>query len=104
MFKKGDKRINYNGRPKGSKNKIGILAKEWILKAFYDRIQELDDLEFKELFKGVVSLTPKENKLEIDTDLLINVVKHDALPDKTNIIDVDKTNDTDSVSLDNGNT
>ncbi len=70
-FVKGDKRINYAGRPKGSKNKLTIV-KDNLVKILSKRLQdpkELAKIDIKDLIRFVGSIVPKDMHLKVAPDV-----------------------------------
>ena len=96
-FVKGDTRINYAGRPKGSLNKDTKLRQE-IEDAIRGRLKELKTMPIKDLTKIWASLQPKDMSLSVkpDVEFISNVPRPmidsstqgviDATPDEDKLI------------------
>lgn len=83
---------NPNGRPKGAKGKA-TLIKQRLVEILEKRMPEAETMEFKDFFKGLVQLLPKEQKVEIENTEPIEInITHNYTG-----ADQDKPNDTDEV-------
>ena len=88
-FKKGDKRINSKGRPKGSKNKLTVVKDNLvnILSRKLKDPKEIAKLDINTLIRFTGTILPKDLALKVAPD--IQYISNTPRPEI-----VDKTTDT----------
>jgi hypothetical protein len=70
-FVKGDKRINYKGRPKGSKNKL-TKVKDNLIKILAQKLRdnkEIKNIDIKDLIRFASAIIPKDIAIRVAPDI-----------------------------------